>query len=422
MVVGDELYPLDSISHIYLVGAGKAGAPMARAIVDTLGEDSSLWAKYAGGTVNVYRDQAAESIPGVTLFSADHPNPNGASLQGAQAALELVKQAGKDDLVVAVISGGGSSLLALPQEGISLEDFRAVNRALVTGGPTIQEINTVRKHLSQVKGGRLREAAPHSRFVTLVLSDVIGDDLSSIASGPSVPDSTTCAQAVEVLRQHALWDAVPASVHDCLLKGDAQESTRATLWADVLAPHTHNLIVASNAVILNALEDELGSIDIEGRTASIHVEHQPVLGPVVQAVERNMEQASAVAANSNLPAFVLFGGEPVVRVPEEATGTGGRMLHYALLAVRLIAGRHITVLASGTDGIDGTAPAAGAVIDGRTLEKAEAVGLAPEPYAEAYDSYGFFRELESRTGQQFVNMTGPTGTNVNDIMLWLFET
>jgi len=422
LFVGDRQFDAESISRVFLVGAGKAGVPMARAVVDTLKEDYSLWAKFAGGTVNVYRDQANESIPGVALFPADHPNPNEASVEGARAALSLLAQAGKGDLIVAVISGGGSSLLALPQQGISLEDFRLANQALVTGGPTIQEINTVRKHLSQVKGGRLREAAPHSRFVTLILSDVIGDDLSSIASGPSVPDATTCDDAVHVLEQYGLWDAIPASVQECLLKGDPKQAERAKLWADVLSPSTENLVVASNTVVLAALEAGLSTIDVEGRKPTVFVEHCPVQGPVEQAVEQNLRQALAAAGEAHLPALVVFGGEPIVTVPASATGTGGRMLHYALLAVRLVAGHNITVLASGTDGIDGTAPAAGAVVTGATLDEAQAVDLKPDEYLANYDSYGFFSELESRTGRRFVNMTGPTGTNVNDIMLWLFET
>jgi glycerate-2-kinase len=219
-----------------------------------------------------------------------------------------------------------------------------------------------------------------------------------------------------------LWDAMPASVRECLLRANSKEADRAKLWADVLSPLTHNLVVASNAVILDALEGKLTSIDIEGQYPAVFVEHGPVLGPVELAVEQNLRQAAAVAEDARLPAFVLFGGEPVVRVPATATGTGGRMLHYALLAIRLIAGRNITVLASGTDGIDGTAPAAGAVVAGTTMEEARAVGLDPDEYLANYDSYGFFRELETRTGHRFVNMTGPTGTNVNDIMLWLFGT
>jgi glycerate 2-kinase len=422
LFVGDRQYRVENISRKFLVGAGKAGVPMARAFVDTLKEDDSLWAKFAGGTVNVYRDQAAEPIPGVTLFPADHPNPNDASLEGARAALSLLEQAGKDDLVVAVISGGGSSLVELPQQGISLEDYRLANRALVTGGPTIQEINTVRKHLSQVKGGRLRLAAPESRFITLVLSDVIGDDLSSIASGPSVPDTTTCSDAVDVLTEYGLWDAVPVSVQQCLLRGDPDEASKTALWPDVLAPRTQHLVVASNGVILDALEGSLSSVEIEGRSPSVLVEHRPVLGPVEQAVVETLQQASASAEGALSPTLVVFGGEPVVRVPDGATGTGGRMLHYALLAVRLIAGHDIAVLASGTDGIDGTSPAAGAVVTGATLQAASGAGLDPDEYLANYDSYGFFVALESRTGRRFLNMTGPTGTNVNDIMLCLFGT
>ncbi len=419
LVVSNHHLPIEHISHIYLVGAGKAGVPMAHGVIDTLKEDAVLWSRFAGGTVNVYREQADASIPGVRLFAADHPNPNQASVDGARAALDLLSCATSNDLVIAVISGGGSSLLTLPGEGICLDDFRTANRVLVTGGATIQEINSVRKHLSQVKGGRLRMAAPDAVFVTLVLSDVIGDDLSSIASGPTVPDPTTCGDAIEVLERYGLWDRIPDACRSHLLEGDPEEAHRAALWADRLAPRTYNVIVASNAVVLRSLHQQISSTGRPPIAARLHLEERPVLGPVEQAVAQHHALATSLSDTSGRGALLLCGGEPTVSVPQGATGTGGRMLHYALLAATRIAGRDWTVLASGTDGIDGTAPAAGAVVDGNTYRLALEHGLKPEEYLESFDSYGFFRELENRIGERFLNVTGPTGTNVNDIMLWL---
>ena len=416
LLVAGTRVPVDALEHIYLVGAGKAGVPMARAVVDTFREDDRLWDKFAGGTVNVYRDQAETTLPRVTFFPADHPNPNQASMDGARAALTLLSSATSRDLVIAVISGGGSSLLTLPQDGICLDDFRTASRVLVTGGPTIQEINTVRKHLSLVKGGRLRMAAPDALFVTLVLSDVIGDDLSSIASGPTVPDTTTCRDAITVLEQHGLWDRIPEACRSHLLRGDPDEEARGVLWRDRLAPRTYNVVVASNSVVLASLRRRLSEPQYADFAANVYLEPTPVTGPVDEAVESHFRRAVALSRTPG--ALMMCGGEPLVSVPPDAHGLGGRMLHYALLAARKIAGRDWAVLASGTDGIDGTSPSAGAVVAGDTLAMARDLGLNADDYLDAFNSYGFFRDLEARSGAPFLITTGPTGTNVNDIMLW----
>ncbi|MBN1856135.1 MAG: DUF4147 domain-containing protein [Dehalococcoidia bacterium] len=419
LVAGKRRYKLDSIRKIFLVGAGKAGVPMARAVTDVLQQDSLLWSRFAGGTVNVYRHQAEARIPNVRLFAADHPRPNDASVEGATAALALLAEATGEDLVIAVISGGGSSLLTLPQEGICLDDFRATSHALVTGGPAIQDINTVRKHLSRVKGGRLREAAPEAEFLTLILSDVIGDDLSSIASGPTVPDPTTCHDAIRVLEHYHLWERIPEASRACLVRGDPDESTRDALWRDHLEPRTQNVVVTSNAVVLRAFAEALATNPPAGLPAEVVLMAEPVTGTVEAAVKQHYTHAIAVQPTTTKSTLLVYGGEPVVTVPADASGRGGRMLHYALLAAMNIAGTEWTVLASGTDGIDGTAPAAGAVVTGQTIALAEQHGLKPVSYLASFDSYGFFHDLEERTGERFLNITGPTGTNVNDIMLWL---
>ncbi|NLE94495.1 MAG: DUF4147 domain-containing protein, partial [Dehalococcoidia bacterium] len=290
------------------------------------------------------------------------------------------------------------------------------NRALVTGGATIQEINTVRKHLSQVKGGRLRMAAPDAMFVTLVLSDVIGDDLSSIASGPTVQDPTTCSDAIRVLERHDLWDRIPESCRNQLLHGDAGEADRAAMWRDHLGPRSHTMVVASNAVVLRSLERELLSQRYADFVTRVEVERSPVTGPVEETVDAHV--ARALSLSSQPGTLLISGGEPVVSVPPLASGTGGRMLHYALLAARSIAGRDWAVLACGTDGIDGTSPAAGAVVTGDTIATATRCGLDADAYVRSFDSYGFFKALKERSGHDAIIVTGPTGTNVNDIMLW----
>ena len=419
LFVGHRSYPLSSLGRIFLVGAGKAGVPMAKAVVDVLSQDERLWSRFAGGSVNVYREQARESIPGVTFYPADHPTPNEYSVAGARAAVELLSTTRSGDLVLAIISGGGSSLLTLPQEGMTLDDLRSANRVLVTGGPSIQEINTVRKHLCRVKGGGLRMAAPSALFATLILSDVIGDDLSSIASGPTVQDSSTCADAVSVLESYSLLERIPVAARACLLRPELEEETWVARWTE-LADRTQTVIVASNAVVLEELARTLPTDHKPG----LHVilEPVPVTGTVSQVSVEHGMHCEELLQKSGGPLFVLFGGEPVVAVPEGAAGTGGRMLHYALLTAQRIAGTGWTVLASGTDGIDGTAPAAGAVLDGDTARLAAEMGLNATRYLEQFDSYGFFRALEECSGERFLNAPGPTGTNVNDIMLWFHGT
>ncbi|MFW6102724.1 MAG: glycerate kinase type-2 family protein [Chloroflexota bacterium] len=417
LFVGDRSYPLSSLGRVFLVGAGKAGVQMARAVVDVLREDEHLWSRFAGGSVNVYREQAHESVPRVTFYPADHPTPNEYSVAGARAAVELLSTTQADDLVLAVISGGGSSLLTLPQEGMSLDDLRAANRVLVTGGPSIQEINIVRKHLCRVKGGGLRMAAPSARFATLILSDVIGDDLSSIASGPTVQDCSRCADAVSVLESYSLLERMPTAARACLLRPNPEEETWGARWNELI-DRTQTVIVASNAVLLEELARTIATG--KDHTPGLHVilEPVPVTGMVSHVTAEHARHCEEQLRKTGGPLMVLFGGEPVVVVPEGAEGTGGRMLHYALLTAQRIAGTEWTVLASGTDGIDGTAPAAGAVVDGDTARLAAEMGLDTTRCLERFDSYGFFRALEECSGNRFLNAPGPTGTNVNDIMLW----
>jgi len=291
--VGDKSYLLSEIKSIYLVGAGKAGVPMSKAVVEILQASPLLWQRFRGGVVNVYRDQASEKVPRVEFFAADHPDPNQASVEGAKSSLDILRKTRAGDLVVAVISGGGSSLLTLPANSIGLKEFRITNELLVTGGASIQEINAVRKHLSQVKGGKLRMAAPEANFLTLILSDVIGDDLSSIASGPTVPDFGTFQDAIQVLQKYELWEKIPAQIQHYLQRGTEgkeEETLKGELWEKKLAKRTFNLLVASNSFLMKALERELSKPGYR-EMGQLEVDFTPVTGKVEEAVEKHFHQA-----------------------------------------------------------------------------------------------------------------------------------
>lgn len=421
--IGRRGFPIQEIKRIYLVGAGKAGVPMSRAVAEVLQQDTRLWQKFQGGAVSVYRDQAQEKVSAVRFFSADHPNPNEGSLEAARYVLQMLKGAGQGDLVIAVISGGGSCLLTLPFEEIGLPEFCQANQALVTAGASIQEINVVRKHICQVKGGKTRLAAPEADFATLILSDVIGDDLSSIASGPTVPDSSTFRDAICVLERYELWSRIPAAMQRYLLSGVAgkeQETLKPDRWEAELAQRTYNLLVASNASVLRALADTLHRPPYHGMGQAM-VDEVQFTGEVESELERHFDMAQELwrqAAHDRQPRLLLCGGEGIVRVPAEATGQGGRNQHYALLAARKVAGYPWWVLAAGTDGVDGNSPAAGAVVDGATLGTAQEYGLSADDSLARYGSYDFFRLLEERSGQRYLITPGPTGTNVNDIVVW----
>jgi len=269
----------------------------------------------------------------------------------------------------------------------------------------------------------LRMAAREANFVSLILSDVIGDDLSSIASGPTVPDSSTFQDAIQVLQKYGSWEKIPAQIKGYLQRGaegKEEETLKGELWEQELAERTFNFVVASNSSLLKALEAELSKPGYRemGQAA---VDFTPVTGKVEEAVERHFHEATGLfekVKKDGIPKILLCGGESTVKVPEYAKGRGGRNQHYALLAAKRIAGYPWTVLSAGTDGVDGNSPAAGAIVDGNTVRLALEKGVNPDKYVADFDSYGFFRELEERSGRRFLICTGPTGTNVNDIMLW----
>lgn len=374
-----------------VIGAGKASAAMARVVEDH-------WpGKLTGLVVTRYGYNVA--CRRITIVEAAHPVPDAAGLDAAGRIMDLVSDLSADDLVLCLISGGGSALLPLPINGLKLEDKQAINRALLRSGATISEINRVRRHLSAIKGGRLAAACHPARVVTLVISDVPGDTLSDIASGPTVPDDTTCDDALAVIRRYGI--TVPPAVLNVLESG----------FGETVKPGDPRLAGIDTRMITTpqmALEAAAAVAEQSGFRAHI-------LGDSIEGEARDVAKVMAGIALQvvrrgqpfTVPCVLLSGGETTVTV--RGDGRGGRNVEF-LLALGLALGGHpgIHAIAGDTDGVDGQDDIAGAILSPDTLERAWAKGIKPQDSLAANDGHGFFQAL----GDSVV--TGPTLTNVND--------
>ncbi len=396
--IDSRSYDLERIDRIFLIGAGKASGPMAKTLEDLLGE------RITTGIVNVKYGYTVP-LERVSLVEAGHPIPDDAGYRGAERMLDLVGQAGRRDLVLCVISGGGSALLPAPVKGVSLMEKARVTDLLLKSGATIQEINAVRKHLSKIKGGQLARAAAPAEIAVLILSDVVGNALDAIASGPTVPDPTTFAEARGILKRYGLIDEVPSSVRDYVERGVAGLVPETPKPGETIFDQVHTVIVGSNDVAVQAAA-------LSARASGLQTVVLPaVIGEARDAAEKFTDRALQLANNTR-PACVLAGGETTVTV--RGGGKGGRCQEFALAAALRIAERPRTLLgAFGTDGTDGPTDAAGAVVDGTTATRAAAAGLDARRALDQNDAYTFFSTLSD------LIVTGPTNTNVNDIYLAL---
>lgn len=399
LVVADRTYDLRKYKRIIVVGAGKAGAPMAQAVEDVLGD------RIAAGLVNVKYGYTAPTRV-VELNQAGHPIPDEKGVAGARRMAQMVREATEDDLVIALISGGGSALMVLPSDGATLNDKRRLTDSLLRSGATINEINTVRKHLSQVKGGNLARLAAPADVITLMLSDVVGSPLDVIASGPTVPDTSTFQDAWQVIAAHDLVDDLPKSIADHLqagLKGEIEETPKP---GDPVFSRCQNVVIASNEIAAKAVLDQAAQDGLSTCLLSTFVEGEArEVARVVAGIAREIAYSGNPIAR---PACVVLGGETTVTV--RGHGLGGRNQELALaaaIAINGLPGAMIVTLA--TDGSDGPTDAAGAIVTGETYRRACERGLDPRKSLVDNDSYHFFQGL----GDLLV--TGPTNTNVNDL-------
>jgi glycerate 2-kinase len=327
-------------------------------------------------------------------------------VEGARRMLEIAEEAEKDDLVICLISGGGSSLMPLPRGRISIADKKTLTDALLKCGATINEINTVRKHISDFKGGWLAKKAYPATILNLILSDVVGDPLDFIASGPTVPDSTTFGDAINVLRKYRLWDSTSSRIRKVLMDGEKGTIPETPKADDEAFKKVYNIIVGNNRSASLAAGEYLRAAGLNTLllTATLEGEARQA-GIMLASIAR---EVSASANPVPKPAGIIAGGETTVIV--SGNGLGGRNQEIPLAASLKLGGLDGVVVASlTTDGVDGPTDAAGAIADGKTLVRATKAGLKPERFLAENDSYDFFSKLGD------LIFTGPTGTNVNDV-------
>lgn len=390
-----------SAHRIIVVGAGKAGAPMAQAVEAKLGD------RISAGRVNVkYEHIAPVPLHHITLREAGHPLPDESGLIGTREIINLISGLDENDLVLCLISGGGSALLELPVDGVTLDDLRELTNALLNSGATINEINTVRKHLSQVKGGQLARLARPARVVSLILSDVLGSPLDVIASGPTAPDPTTLADVLAIVEKHHLHHF---PVPEPLLRGRIADTAKPN---DPLFDRVQNIIVADNSIAAHAAVSRAQELGMNTLLLSTFIEGEArEVALVFAAIAKDITLGRGVLAR---PACIVASGETTVTV--HGSGKGGRNQEFALAAAMALQGlSDVLILSAGTDGSDGPTDAAGAYADASTIARALALGLHAEKFLANNDSYHFFHTLGD------LLITGPTNTNVNDLIVLLVK-
>jgi glycerate 2-kinase len=403
LFVGDRSYALDRFKRILLIGAGKGTAPMAKALEEILGDhltEGWIIVKYGYGM----------PLKKTHTMEAGHPIPDEAGLKATEVLLDQIRECAEEDLIICAFSGGGSALLPAPSPPINLDQKQETTRLLLGSGATINEINAIRKHLSCTKGGWLAKTADPATLVSLILSDVIGDRLDVIASGPTVPDESTFADCTEIIQRYDLVDRLPETVAEYFRQAAAGIVPETPKVGDPAFSRVQNLIVGNNRGALLAAQEQAISLGYKTMILSSQIEGEArEVAQVFAAIGKEICQAGLPISP---PACVLAGGEPTVTI--QGKGKGGRNQELALACAISIDGwDRIFLLSAGTDGTDGPTDAAGAIVSGLTCRRARQADLNPYSYLLANDSYSFFESLGD------LLKTGPTRTNVMDIICML---
>lgn len=406
LTVGDRHYDLRQFARIFVIGAGKAGAPMTQAVEAVLSD------RITAGVV-VVKTEHGGATQQVTIAEASHPMPDAAGVAAGQQILALAHGAGPQDLVIAVLSGGGSALLVAPAEGLTLADKQAMTNALLACGATINEINCLRKHCSAVKGGQLARAVAPATLITLALSDVIGSPLDVIASGPTVPDASTWTEAWAVVEKYELASKLPPAIITRLRAGLAGAIADTPKADDPAFATTQNVIVADNRVAAEAALAQARALGYNAMLLTTYVE-----GEAAQVAKVAVALAKEVRSTGQPlrpPACLILGGETTVTLGTNP-GRGGRNQELALAAaVALQTTPGVTIVSLATDGSDGPTDSAGGLADQTTVARGAAAGLSATDHLRRHDAYAFLQATND------LLLTGPTQTNVNDLIFIFVE-
>ncbi len=394
--IGKKEYNLEKLENIYVVGAGKATFPIALALEEVLEE------KLSDGLVILKRG-GHQDLNKIKTIAAAHPVPDEHSLKGALGLMDIARRAGENDLVIAAITGGSSSLAVIPAGEITLHDKVKVNEILLESGASIREINAVRKHISGIKGGRLGVEIFPAEIVNITVSDVINDPVDYI-TGPTVPDTSTYRDAWDTMDKFRLWDVMPKRVCDHLLKGEEIETPKK--YDGIFS--THICVKSSNAAEAAIQKCQELGFQAHLFTTCLEGESQAQAEYFVAAAQDWIKQQG-----DNVPYAVIASGETAVSM-SSVTGTGGPNQEFSVAAAKAVSGvKNVVVASVGTDGTDGPTNAAGGLVDGLTVQRARTAHINPDVYLENHNSFEFL----DKTGDLLV--TGPTETNINDLIILL---
>jgi hydroxypyruvate reductase len=391
----DDLYDLDSFRSVSVISIGKAAHTSLNSLEMQAGHRFE-------GIVSSSVEPASQ-VRGFRYFRGGHPTPNAESIRAAEAMIKSLGGRNPESLVIFLLSGGGSSMAEKPiDDEISLDDIIATYRALVFSGANIVEMNAIRKHLSAIKGGRLARIAHPAQQVSLLVSDVPDNMSDALASGPTMPDPSTIDDCYAIARRYEMLDQFPESVRELFLQHTLEETPKA---GDDVFHRSRWWPILSNASVVEASRCEAQRLGFQ-----VEVDNSCDDWDYMRAADYLLERVLELRKKSE-PVCLISGGELTVKVANH--GVGGRNQQFVLACATKIAGEKITVLSAGTDGIDGNSPAAGAIVDGTTVERAKARGLAPETYLSEFNAYAFFDKL----GDAII--TGPTGNNLRDLRILL---
>ena len=401
--LADREYDLSKFENVYVIGMGKAAASMAKAVEEILGDHLTA------GIVNVKYGHTAP-LKKIKINEAAHPVPDDSGLRGSREIMKFLENTDERDLVICLISGGGSALLPCPADNLSLEDKQIVTQVLLDCGADIHEINSIRKQISAVKGGRLAALIYPSTLISLILSDVIGDNLDVIASGPTVPDTHTFHHCRHIISKYELNDKVPASVIEYIERGCNGEIEDTPKADSPVFEKAQNVIVGSSILAVRAAKEKAEALGYNSMILStfIHGETEEVAKVHTAVAKEIIFSGNPV----NKPACVISGGETTVTI--EGKGKGGRNQEFVLAAaIDIDSLEDVVVLSGGTDGNDGPTDAAGAIADGTTISRGNNKGLHAYPCLCDNNSYNYFKPLGD------LLITGPTNTNVMDLRIVL---